>query len=103
MDVACDPIGRHALRRIEVKGRLEVHPELGCRPEVASESERRVGGDPPASIDDLTHPGHRYTQISSEAMDADFERLHQILPKDLTRMDGRQTTGLLRHGLLHQW
>jgi hypothetical protein len=41
---------------IQIERCLEVHPELGSRPEVAGKPEGCVGRDTAATIDDLAHP-----------------------------------------------
>ena len=77
MDVSLDLTDRLSRRDFQVAGRLQVEPELRRCPEVARQTERRVGGDasPPPRF---AHPGHWYAQVSRQGVHAEPERLHQV-------------------------
>ena len=65
---------RPTRRDRQVVGRLQVEPELRRVPEVAHQTERRIGGDATPAVHDLAHPGHWYAEVSHQGVDAEAER-----------------------------
>src|SRR5699024_7997023 len=67
--------------------RLQVHPQLLGGPEVSSETDRRIRGDPPLAVHDLVDPAWWHTDGHGKLVLRDPEALDEILHQDLSRMD----------------
>lgn len=77
--------------------RLEVEPALRSDVEVSAQPERCIGGDGALAPDDGADAARRNGNLTGQPVDADGERFHELLPQDLTGMDGFQQSGILGH------
>ncbi len=83
---------------LEVVVRLETHPKLRCRSEIAGQTERGVCRDRPLATNDVIHPRYRYDQLHRQSVRAQPKRLQKVFPQRFTRVDGRHGLSFFRQG-----
>src|SRR5256885_1386750 len=74
-NVPLDGLAEFHLCLREVVRTLEVHPEIGRGPEIASQPHRRIGRHRALAFDDRAQSVGRYTQFQSQLVHAYAQRL----------------------------
>src|SRR5438067_13412162 len=75
---------------LQIISSLEVEPEAIARPEVPSEPERRIGGDGSRPVHNLIDAARGHTNVLSQSVLRNTERLEKIEREYFARMDRRE-------------
>jgi hypothetical protein len=68
---------------------LEIEPEFRIGVEISGEAKGGFGGDAAAFVDDFTDARGGDTELKSELVDGQMERLHEVLAEDFAGMNWR--------------
>lgn len=82
-----DLFSDRVLRHFEIVVGLKVGPKLRAHSKVPRQSKRGIGGNGPASMDDLPNARGRYTQMDCKPIRRQAKRLHEVLPERLAGVD----------------
>ncbi len=78
-----------ACNQIEDDFCWQPEPEGGRHVEVASQTQRGVGGDATLAVDDLVDASRRYANIKSHSVLAHVHRLQEFFQENFSRVYGR--------------
>ena len=85
-----DGMPYRAFGYVKVVTGLQIDPELWRCPEVACQSQRRIGGDGAASMHDLVQPRARYLDVPGKPIDAESHRFQELITQDCSGMHRMQ-------------
>lgn len=67
---------------------LQVEPEFGAGAETAGQAQGGIGGDRAIAVDDPADAVGRHAEVARQGVDADAERLHELLKEDFAGGNG---------------
>ena len=88
LDRPADLVADRLLGHFQIKGALQVEPELGCRAQSARQPKRRVGGDGPPSTQDLRDAVRRNPERLAELIGVHPQLGKHILRQDFAGVNG---------------
>src|SRR5690242_3904347 len=75
---------------LQVVTGLQVEPKFRESSEKSAQTQRRIGGDGPALMQNFSYSRHRHAQIKRQTVHAQAERFHKLFPKNFSRMNRLQ-------------
>ena len=70
----------------QVVALLEIEPELGGDAEIDAQTQGRVRGDGPPTVDDVAYALRRHTKVAPQTVLADAQRVHEFFEEDFSGM-----------------
>jgi hypothetical protein len=88
LDLARDSVRTLLLCDLQIVKLLEVQPKLWCGSKEARQAQSRVGCDGSLAVHNFRNAGHGDMQLDRELVHAQPERVHELLEKNFTGMNG---------------